>query len=209
MNDASPFSRSEREPRLYGVIDVLRSDRVAGWVIDRTDASRSATVEIRREGQLVGSVVANRQRKDLERQAVGTGAYGFAFTFDPPLAEGMEFTVALTAKSHDGVTLPLQTVARAATPISAEKKVLGLILSEMRELRADLDGLRQEIRVAEERRELFHERVEMIQLRLECVMPDQSASLSASSSWPVRVVLVGGIIAVGSLVLAVGSLWAG
>ena len=92
MTDQTPFPQIAKEPRLYGVVDVLRADRVAGWVIDRTDAARCATVELRREGRLIGTMTANRPRKDLERQAVGTGSYGFAFTFDPPLEEGMEFT---------------------------------------------------------------------------------------------------------------------
>lgn len=45
MTDQTPFPQAAKEPRLYGVIDVLRADRVAGWVIDRTDAARCATVE--------------------------------------------------------------------------------------------------------------------------------------------------------------------
>lgn len=78
MTDQTPPSSATKEPRLYGVVDILRSDRVAGWVIDRTDPALCATVELRREGRLVATATASRPRKDLERQAVGTGAYGFS-----------------------------------------------------------------------------------------------------------------------------------
>ena len=46
MTDQTPLSTVSKEPRLYGVIDLLRSDRVAGWVIDRTDPSRTAMVDV-------------------------------------------------------------------------------------------------------------------------------------------------------------------
>ena len=102
MTDQTPLSTVSKELRLYGVIDLLRSDRVGGWVIDRTDPRRTAMVDVLREGRVVGRVTADRPRKDLERQAVGTGNYGFSFTLDPPLEEGMEFTITVIARSHDG-----------------------------------------------------------------------------------------------------------
>lgn len=209
MTDQTPFSQASREPRLYGVVDVLRADRVAGWVIDRTDAARWASVDVHREGRLVGTVAANRPRKDLERQAVGTGAYGFAFTFDPPLEEGMEFTVAVTARSHDGVALPLQPAAGAAKPVSAEKRALGRILAELVAVRADLDSLRQETAAAEEGRARFQERLELVQLRLEGRISAVDAPKGGAPGWLAWIALTGAVIAAGSLVAGLFSLWPG
>lgn len=208
MTDQTPFPQPSKEPRLYGVIDVLRTERVAGWVIDRTDIARCATVEVRREGRLIGTVAANRPRKDLERQAVGTGAYGFAFTFDPPLDEGMEFTVAVTARSHDGVELPLQPAAGAARAVSTEKKLLGRILAELAELRAEVGSLRQERAATEEARARFQERLELVQLRLESSISTVDMPEGNSSGWLAGVAVVGAILAAGSLALGLFSLWA-
>lgn len=208
MTDQTPFSQASKEPRLYGVVDVLRADRVAGWVIDRTDPARCATVSIHREGRLVGTVPANRPRKDLERQSVGTGAYGFAFTFDPPLEEGMDFTVAVTARSHDGAELLLQPAASAAKPVSAEKKALGRILSELASLRADLASLRRENASAEEGRARFQERLELVQLRLESGISAVNPPKADMRGWLAWVAVTGAVIAVGSLAVGVFSLWA-
>lgn len=209
MTDQTPFSQATREPRLYGVVDVLRADRVAGWVIDRTDAARCATVDVRREGRLIGTVTANRPRKDLERQAVGTGSYGFAFTFDPPLEEGMEFTVAVTARTHDGVALPLHPVGGAAKPVSAEKRALGRILAELAELRADVASLRQEAGSADRDRAHFQERLELVQLRLENGISAINMPESGAQGWLASVAVTGAVLAVGSLAVGLFSLWGG
>lgn len=209
MTDQTPFPPAMKEPHLYGVVDVLRADRVAGWVIDRTDAARCATVEVRREGRLIGTVTANRPRKDLERQAVGTGAYGFAFAFDPPLEEGMEFTVSVAARSHDGVELPLSLAASAAKSVSAERKALGRILAELSGLRADLDSLRQDMTLAENNRARFQERLELVQLRLEERASAEAAPEGGPSPWLAAVALAGAAVALGSLGVGLFSLWNG
>lgn len=207
MTDQTPFSQPSKEPRLYGVIDVLRPDRVAGWVIDRTDPASSATIDVLLEGRVIGSVTANRPRKDLERQAVGTGCYGFAFALDPPLEEGMEFTVAVVARSHDGVELPLQPAGRAASAISAEKKALRRILAELTALRTDMERLRQELVAAEAGREATQERLELVQLRLERGISEVDGSTQGSPAWLAAVAVVGAVLAVGSLAVGLFSFW--
>lgn len=207
MTDQTPIPPATKEPLLYGVVDVLRADRVAGWVIDRTDPARNATVEIRREGRLVGTVTANRPRKDLERQAVGTGSYGFAFTFDPPLEEGMEFTVAVKARSQDGAELVLQPVANAARTISAEKRALGRVLEELAELRDDMGDLRRNLVLAEQGRQPFQDRLELVQLRIETAISAMAAPPEKHSGWLAATAIGGAIIAIGSLAIGIFSLF--
>lgn len=209
MTDQTPFSQGIREPRLHGVIDVLRADRVAGWVIDRTDPHRCATIEVRRDGRLVDTATANRPRKDLERQAVGTGAYGFAVTFDPPLEEGMEFTVAVTARSHDGVVLPLQPVAGAAKAVSPEKRALGRILAELTELRCAIGTLNQALSQAEDSQSRTQDRIEIVQMRLEQRLSAIAAPQAGSPRWLIGTAVIGAVLAVGSLGLGFFSLWFG
>lgn len=207
MTDQTPFSQVLKEPRLYGVIDVLRPDRVAGWVIDRTDPARCATVDIRREGQPVGRVRADRHRKDLERQGVGTGAYGFAFTLDPPLEEGMEFTVAVTAKSHDGIEMTLPLAAGAARTVSPDKKALGRMLCELADLRAEVVGLRQEAKSDLEARVRFQERLELVQLRLETSASAAALPVRGTNGWLAAIAGAGATVAIGSLAVGLLSLW--
>lgn len=82
--ETPPATGPDGGPRLYGVMDVLRLDRVAGWAIDRTDAAAALEIEIRREGRPVATVRADRLRKDLERGGLGTGRYGFTCTLRAP-----------------------------------------------------------------------------------------------------------------------------
>lgn len=207
MAEENALAETSRGPRLYGVIDVLRPDRVAGWVIDRTDAARCATVEIRREGRLIGTAAANRPRKDLERQELGTGSYGFAFAFEPPLEEGMEFTVAVNARSHDGVCVPLQPAAAAARSVSAEKRVLGRLLSATADLKADLEALRQAVSASEEGHAEQWQRLELVQLRLESAIAAFDTPPQGPPRWLSAVAILGAAIALVSLGVAALSMW--
>jgi hypothetical protein len=63
--DAVPAT-ADGGPRVYGVVDLIRHDRAAGWAIDRADPAAAVTVEVRREGRLVATARADRHRKDLE-----------------------------------------------------------------------------------------------------------------------------------------------
>lgn len=121
LADPVPDKAKEAVSPLYGVVDVLRRDRIAGWVIDRRDPGASVTVEIRREGQRIASVPANRRRRDLEANRFGSGLYGFGAAIDPPLMEGMEFTVSVRAMAADGTEAILQPLSRVLEPSGEQR----------------------------------------------------------------------------------------
>lgn len=195
-----------QEPRLYGVIDVIRRDRIAGWVIDRTDAARCAEVDIHREGRLVGTARADRLRKDLMTSGVGTGAYGFSFVINPPLGEGMEFTVSVTARSHDGVCVPLELAAGAARSVSAERKALGRILAEVVNLRCEIEAARSDVQAIEAARASMFERIELVQLRLEGAIGSAEQPKVEAAGWLRWVRGAGASIAIICLLAGVYSL---
>ena len=60
--DTSPPAAEDIGPRIYGVIDVLRADRVAGWAIDRSDAAAALDIDILRDGRVIRTVRADRHR---------------------------------------------------------------------------------------------------------------------------------------------------
>lgn len=213
MTDQTPISVSAGEgvqaegPRLYGVIDVIRPDRIAGWVIDRTDPSACAEVDLLREGSVVATQSANRPRKDLQSNGVGTGLYGFSIPLDPPLEPGMEFTLSIVARSRDGVECPVLPTARlAGSRTPPEQKILARVFTEVTTLRTEL---------AQERKRLEDllagqaERVEMVQMRIEAAL----AQVEPPATKPLRALWMlacaGSAIAVLSLTIGIWSLLSG
>ena len=96
-------------PGLYGVFDVSRPDRIAGWAIDRSDAA--ASVDGRDPAR--GRDRSPRPRRPRTvptstKGGVGGGDYGFSAPLDPPVEPGFEFTLAAFARAADGTTQELR-----------------------------------------------------------------------------------------------------
>lgn len=176
---ASPPASSELPPeagpRLYGVIDVLRADRIAGWVIDRTDASAALDVEIRREGRAVATVRADRLRADLEKTGVGTGRYGFSCELDPVLEPGFEFTLTALARTPDGAALELRrSGSRNRDP---ERRLIERIYEEVTALRATQAAPGDALAGLLERVEVTQARLEAALVRAEPPAPASATGL--------------------------------
>lgn len=155
-------TETARGPRLYGAIDVIRPDRIAGWVIDRKDPTAHAKVEIRREGRVIATIASDRSRKDLATAGVGTGAYGFSLPLDPPLDEGLEITLAVRAFTPDGAEILLRPGGRHATA-SPERRMLVRLIEDMADCR---DRLAENARGPGDLAATLA-RVELVQARLE------------------------------------------
>jgi hypothetical protein len=188
-------------PRIYGVVDVLRPDRVGGWAIDRSDADAALEIDIQRDGALIATVRADRLRKDLEKGSVGSGRYGFACPLTPPLEPGFEFTVTVTARTADGVVAELRRPAAAAAG-DPERRVIERIYGEVAQIRRHLQaGDDAADRQAEmlTRLETALARIEAAQSRLDAPAPPALLGLK---------LLVGLSLAVGggSLVLGLWSM---
>jgi hypothetical protein len=186
-------------PRIYGVVDVLRPDRVGGWAIDRSDAHAALEIDIHRDGALIATVRADRLRKDLEKGSVGSGRYGFACPLAPPLEPGFEFTVTVTARTADGVEAELRRPAAAATG-DPERRLTERIYGEVVRIRRDLltgdeAAARQDEMLA--RLETLLARVEAAQGRLDAPAPPALVGLK---------LLVGLSLALGAGSLVLG-LW--
>lgn len=119
-----PAPGGDNRARINGVVDVVRPDRVAGWAVDRASAAAAVSVDILREGRLVASVRADRQRPDLARNGIGTGHYGFTADLDPPLAPGMGFTISAIGRADDGGSGSLRRIAGAAPSEEPDRRLL-------------------------------------------------------------------------------------
>lgn len=190
-------------PRIYGVIDVLRPDRVSGWAIDRTDEAAAVEVEILREGRPVARIRADRERRDLARGGVGTGRYGFAAPIDPPLEPGFEFTLRVRAHAADGAACELRRARTGAAP-DPDRLLLERLFEEVRALARRPEPAPEPAPVPaqagpDQALAELAARLELVQLRVE-------AALAAVE--PAKAPGVGGVrlIALGALALAGGSL---
>ncbi|MFT3689200.1 hypothetical protein [Paenirhodobacter sp.] len=213
MTDQAPIAVPEAEvgqgegPRLYGVIDVIKAERIAGWVIDRTDPAACAEVDLLREGRVVATQTANRPRRDLARNGVGTGLYGFSIPLDPPLEPGMEFTLSIVARSRDGVECPVGPTARlAGSRVQPEQKILERVFTEVTALRDDLAQNRKHV---EEALEKQVERIEMVQMRIEAMLATVEPPEPKSQRGLWGLAGAGAVIAVISLAVGIWSLLAG
>src|SRR5262249_41163593 len=66
----------QAEPRigtLRGYVDLIRSNRIAGWAQNVEHPEVPVALDIYAGGQLIGQVLANRYRKDLEHAGLGSG----------------------------------------------------------------------------------------------------------------------------------------
>lgn len=215
MTDQTPISPDAAEaagegPRLYGVIDVIKAERIAGWVIDRTDPAACTEVDLLREGRVVATQTANRPRRDLERNGVGTGLYGFSIPLDPPLEPGMEFTLSVVARSRDGVECPILPTARlAGARMQPEQRLLERLFTEVTALRGELAAERSRMQDMLANQAQAIEHVEMVQMRLETVLTqvEQPVMRSSRSLWGLAG--AGAAIAAISLIIGLWSLVTG
>jgi hypothetical protein len=207
----TPDATTDSGPRINGVLDVPRANRVAGWAIDRADPAAAVTVTILREGRLVGEVRADAHRPDLERGGIGTGRYGFAVDLDPPLEPGFEFTVTAIARADDGTSGEIRAVGRARPSDDAARRLAERTFAELTQLRVAVQAVagRQD-RDVDPRLVEALERVEVTQARLEQAIattePQPRRTSSRGLAVAVGVALATGI---GSLGLGIWSMLVG
>ena len=177
-------------PRVYGVIDVLRPSRIAGWAIDRADSAAAVSIEIRREGAVVATVRADRHRRDLERGGVGTGRYGFVCELNPPLQPGFEFTVSATARTADGAACELRRAGAVDDEASAERRLMERIFALVSRVPDEAAGRQDKLKDAIDRLELVQARIEAALAAVEPPPAPAVAGLRAIAWLAVAVALV-------------------
>ncbi|MER2510101.1 MAG: hypothetical protein ABTQ27_15290 [Amaricoccus sp.] len=199
---------AEIGPRVYGVFDLTRPDRVAGWAIDRASSAAAVEVEIRREGKLVATVRADRHRADLEKGGIGTGDYGFGATISPPVEPGFEFTVTAIARAADGTPGELKRGGSKGAAVAPEQRVVERVYEEVLRLRHSQPAAREPGNDVDRLADLVN-RVEMVQIRLEAALAGARRPEGRASDGGLRLILTGtAAIALGSLGLGLYSLFA-
>jgi len=101
---------------LRGYIDRISPHCIAGWAQNVDHPEAPVCLDIYAGSQLIGQVLANRYREDLEHAGLGSGCHGFSFT----PATNIRFALGTVEvrRSLDASVLPL--TARARRPIVEE-----------------------------------------------------------------------------------------
>jgi len=187
--------------RVYGVIDLLRENRIAGWAIDRAEAAAAVTVDIYRDGRLICSVTADRHRPDLEKGGIGTGKYGFRAEIDPPLDAGFEFTISALARAADGASVGLKPTGSASPDVSTETLLLQRLYGSVQQALLRLSEPLDDIAALS----LLIERLELTQARIESsIIATTNRNPEVSESGFTKIVY--GTLAIGLLSLGIGML---
>ncbi|MGI9336124.1 MAG: hypothetical protein ACR2RL_23505 [Gammaproteobacteria bacterium] len=100
---------------LEGYLDAVEARRVYGWVRNPDAISERCSVTVRLGDRELGTVVADRNRVDLEKAGIGDGKYAFQHALDDALDEAQRAEVTAEARSADGsATLQLERFDRTA-----------------------------------------------------------------------------------------------
>jgi hypothetical protein len=107
---------------LRGYVDLISPHRIAGWAQNSAHPEAPVCLDIYAGHRLIGRVLANRYREDLERAGLGSGRHSFSFA--PPA--GLSFTPESieVRRSLDGAALirsmrPKQVIAEGSIGRSA------------------------------------------------------------------------------------------
>jgi hypothetical protein len=94
---------------LRGNIDEMGAGRIAGWAQNPDYPEMPVCLDILADGQLIGQVLANRYRADLETAGLGSGRHSFEFI--PPRGLRLSAGAVEVRRSLDGQLLPVPRAA--------------------------------------------------------------------------------------------------
>lgn len=141
---------------LTGYIDALDRGGMHGWVRDTAHPEAPVSVIVTANGRLLGRTVGNVFRDDLLAASIGNGAFGFEFSFSPPLAPSRSWLIHVRSEA-DGQEMPGSPVRLPAAREFDDKA--------QRAFTALLDGSASEAELDERIAFLSAERERLLQKR--------------------------------------------
>jgi hypothetical protein len=102
-------AKTPRIDTLRGFVDTIGANCISGWAQNTDHPEAPVCLDVFANGRLIGQVLANRYRDDLQRAGLGSGCHGFEFTPSARLAFARG-TVEVR-RSLDGAALGFSTDA--------------------------------------------------------------------------------------------------
>lgn len=99
---------------IKGFLEAIEPFQVRGWVFDTACPKKPLTVEILLRGEVVGTVLADLYRVDLEKDGIGTGDHAFIFNFAKRLSYDDLNNVSARIVQLDGASKPLPILPEPA-----------------------------------------------------------------------------------------------
>jgi hypothetical protein len=95
-------------PDIRGFVDSVTGNQIDGWAFEPTQPTERVVVELRLDGAVVATSVADRHRADLIRAGIGDAFHGFRFLLRPAWAERRADLMVVARGAEGGaVALPL------------------------------------------------------------------------------------------------------
>ncbi|MEP1612128.1 MAG: hypothetical protein ABJL72_09415 [Roseobacter sp.] len=214
--ESGSLEQSDKVERVNGIIDRLGSKRIAGWAIDRADPNAHVDVDIYFEDILIGQVAASNYRKDLEKNGIGTGRYGFKFELEDEIDPDMSFAISAIARTKDGSSARLRNTGSTMLSDDPETRLSQRAYLNGCALRKELSELSNalqtmiEMENANEPDTNTLDRIELVQARLETILPKTHEPNLVNNftglKWAVFVALLFGMASLG---VGVFSVWTG
>ncbi len=114
---------------LKGNLDVVDLRQVVGWAQDDAQPDVPVSLLITDNDQLIGRILANRYRADLEQAMIGSGRHSFEFQFAKSLTP-FENHVLRVRRESDGADLaqsPVTLEAAQAFDLSVQEALADII----------------------------------------------------------------------------------
>jgi autotransporter passenger strand-loop-strand repeat protein len=107
-----PRDQETRIGMVRGSVDLVSTNCIAGWAQNMDHPEAPVCLDIYAGGLLIGQVLANHYREDLEQAGIGSGRHSFEFM----LPDGLAFAPGAVEvrRSLDGVTLEFSAEGRWA-----------------------------------------------------------------------------------------------
>jgi hypothetical protein len=99
----APNDETARAGDLRGFLDRVTPQVIEGWAQNIDHPEAAVCLDIFADGRLIGQVLANRYRQDLERAGIGSGRH--AFRFKPPAGLVFAHDAVEVRRSLDGAVL--------------------------------------------------------------------------------------------------------
>jgi hypothetical protein len=79
--------------QVIGAIDLANCSHIAGWARNMAEPKQRLTIEIRADGNLIATTVADKLRPDLQKKNIGDGLYGYFLATPQAIKDGKEHVI--------------------------------------------------------------------------------------------------------------------